>query len=194
MKCTEPPGKLGHFAMPTNRAIFAALLLALATGCDRRNGTTPKQAPSEVASTQPVSTTQPTPRAADRLDVLEAVFRHQFNKNASGGQRNVEYFFLSLDGRADPPPELLARFKDQKPIVLPLSMATASPAPGVKHKDLGGRGLIFRITSIAWLDQDTAEVEGGYYEAGLSASGNTYRVKRANGAWKVIDDRMNWIS
>src|SRR5687768_8970359 len=121
--------------MPTNRAITVTLLLAFTAGCDRGNARSAGNAPAEVASTQPVSTTRPTPRAADRLDVIEAVFRHQFNKNASGGQRNVEYFFLSLDGRADPPPQLMARFKDENPIVLPVSMATASAAEGVKHKE-----------------------------------------------------------
>jgi hypothetical protein len=180
--------------MPINRTIVVALLLAFASGCDRGSATSAGKAPAEVPSTQPVSTTQPTPRAADRLDVIEAVFRHQCKKNASAGQGNVEYFFLSLDGRADPPPELLTRFKDEKPIVLPVSMATGSAREGVKHKELGGRGLIFRVTRVAWLDESTAAVEGGYYEAGLSASGNTYRVTRTNGVWKVIEDRMNWIS
>src|SRR3954464_5139139 len=117
--------------MPTHRVIIAALLLAFAIGCDRRVVTSTKPPSAEVASTGPVSTTQPTTRAADRLDVIEAVFRHQFDKNASAGRRNVAYFFLSLDGDTDPPPELLARFKDEKPTVLPASMANASAGEGV---------------------------------------------------------------
>jgi hypothetical protein len=181
--------------MTTHRTLIPALLVAFAAGCDPRPATTsPGKGPVAAASTRPVSTTRPTNRAADRLEVFEAVFRHQFDKNASAGQRNVDYFFLALEGGADPPPEFLARFKDEKPIVLPASMATASAAAGVKHKDRGGRGLIFSVTSIAWLDGDTAEVEGGYYEGGLSASGNTYRVQRVDGAWKVTGDRMKWIS
>lgn len=147
-----------------------------------------------AASTQPVSTTQPSARPADQFDVLEAVFRHQFDKNASGQQRNVEYFFLSLDHGADPPAALLARFKNERPRVLPVSMAGPSHGSGVKHKEDGKSGLIFNITRIAWLDANTAEVEGGYYEAGLSASGNTYRVERRDGKWVVTGDKMNWIS
>ena len=38
------------------------------------------------------------------------------------------------------------------------------------------------------------EVAGGYYEGGLSASGNVYRLKRVDGGWKVIEDGMEWIS
>jgi len=155
----------------------------------------PATAPALLpATTQPVSTTQPTARENDRLDVLEAVFRHQFGHNGSAGQQKVDYYFLSLDKNADPPAELLARFKGESPKVFPISFAKASPGQWVKHKDLGGRGLVFRITSIAWLDEDTAEVKGGYYEAVLSASGNTYTVTRKNGVWRVTDDEMNWIS
>jgi hypothetical protein len=147
-----------------------------------------------AATTQPVSTTQPSARAADQLDVLEAVFRHQFAHNSSAGQQKVEYYFLSLDQSVDPPAELLARFKAESPKVLPVSLAESSPREGVKHKDLGGRGLVFRILSIAWLDEDTAEVRGGYYEGVLSASGNTYTVKREKGAWRVTGDVQDWIS
>jgi hypothetical protein len=122
-------------------------------------------AAAAAATTQPVSTTQPTARAADQLDVLEAVFRHQFAHNPSAGQQKVEYYFLSLDQSVDPPAELLARFKGEGPKVLPVSLAESSPREGVKHKDLAGRGLVFRVLSIAWLDEDTAEVRGGTMRA-----------------------------
>ncbi len=180
--------------MPAQSTHIAVLLaFVLVNGCHRESPRAAHPAAAPAPSTQPVSATQPAARAADRLDVLEAVFRHQFDKNASGGQRNVDYFFLSLDERRDPPAELLARFKDHTPKVLPVSFAT-SAAGRVRHKDLGGRGLIFRVESIVWLDENTAEVKGGYYEANLSASGNTYRVTRTDGRWKVTKDRMNWIS
>lgn len=69
-----------------------------------------------------------------------------------------------------------------------------TPGQPIRHKDLGGTGLIFYITRIAWLDANTAEVDGGYYEAGLSASGHTYRVERHNGKWVVTNDQMHWIA
>jgi len=179
--------------MPTYKFILATLVFTIVSGCDRGSETAIAPTSSERSSGQAASTAQ-AQREADRLDVIEAVFRHLFNKNASAAQRSVEYFFLSVDDSTDPPPELLARFQDHKPIVLPVSMSTASAADGVKHKEQRGRGLIFRVTQVLWLDKDTADVEGGYYEAGLSASGNTYRMKRAGSLWKVTDDRMNWIS
>ncbi len=47
------------------------------------------------------------------------------------------------------------------------------------------RGLLFYISEIRWLSESEVEVEGGYYEAGLSASGNTYHLSRNRGSWIV---------
>ncbi|MCL2647983.1 MAG: hypothetical protein FWD61_13380 [Phycisphaerales bacterium] len=130
--------------------------------------------------------------AADRLDLAEAVFRYQFEHNASGSQKNCDYFFICIE-REDPSPELLRRFADNKPKVVPASDATSS-GRGVSHKTLGGTGLLFTISDITWLNDNTADVDGGYYEANLSSSGNTYRVERRDGKWIVTKNTMHWIS
>ena len=45
------------------------------------------------------------------------------------------------------------------------------------------------------IEGDKATVTGGYYEAGLSASGNVYSVERQrDGSWRVTEDQMPWIS
>ena len=59
-------------------------------------------------------------------------------------------------------------------------------------KKTGEQGLIFNVTRIQW--KSDTEVEGGYYEAGLSASGNTYTLKKDKGKWQVTKDKMDWIS
>jgi hypothetical protein len=89
---------------------------------------------------------------------------------------------------------MLEQFKGHSPRVLPASMATASATGGVTHKDLAGRGLIFNITRIAWVDAYTADVDGGYAEAGLSASFNTYRAERKDGKWVVTKNEMHGIA
>lgn len=144
-------------------------------------------------STQPVSTTRPTARPADRLDVLEAVFRHQIRTWDGGPGGDPDYFFLSLDGLVDPPAELLHRFADEVPPVLPVSFANVAPIGGVQHKD-GGRGVLLRALSIAWLDDDTAEVDGGYYLSGRSATGHMYRVEREGGRWRITEDQRRGVS
>ncbi|MFT3788752.1 MAG: hypothetical protein QM770_21715 [Tepidisphaeraceae bacterium] len=181
-------------SMFTRSSIIVGLVFAAGAllGCEGSRSAQPATTWTPPTR-QPVSSTQPAAQGPEYLNVLEAVFRFQFDHNASGARRKVDYFFLTLD-RSDPPADLLARFKDDAPRVLPASLAKASAGEGVKHKDLGGQGLIFNITSIAWLDANTADVQGGYYEAGLSASGNTYRVERRGGKWVVTHNKMHWIS
>lgn len=176
------------FASTSRRALLLGLAAGLAAGCasGSRDGL------SELA--QPVSSSDVTAHGPEYLDLLEAVFRHQFDHNASGSGRNVDYFFLALDADEDPPPELLERFAGETPEALPVSLAERTFEEGVKHRERGGRGLIFRISSIDWVDEEEAVVEGGYYEAPLSSSGNTYQVERRDGRWVVISDRLNWIS
>ncbi len=158
------------------RLIFLSLIIAgiLAVSCQR-------EIPHE-----------PNPSAAEN-DIREAVFRYQFKHNKSGGQQSVDYYFLDL-GPEGATPEFMARFDGHSPTVLPVSKATASPSEGVSHKDHGGRGLILKVGAIQWIDERTVDVEGGYYEAGLSASGNTYRVEWTSGKWTVTNDTMHWIS
>ncbi len=132
-------------------------------------------------------------RALAEDDIREAVFCYQFEHNASAIQQKADYYFLALGDGQDPSPELMARFKGHSPPVLPGSLAINSP-DGVTHKSLGGKGLFFNVDDIHWTSENAAKVTGGYFEAGLSASGNTYRVKRRNGEWVVTKDTMNWIA
>jgi hypothetical protein len=131
--------------------------------------------------------------------VREAVFRYQFTHNASGQKDRAPVYFLSLDSEGekeprDPSPALMARFAQHKPRVEPRSHAKVSFDKGVVHRETGESGLVFRVTAITFVGADAAVVEGGYYEANMSSSGNTYRVERKGGVWVVTDDKMVWIS
>jgi hypothetical protein len=133
-------------------------------------------------------------RPGDPDDVREATFRYMFGSNASGQQQNALVFCLQLENNADPSAAFIARFSKTKQHVLAASACDASAYTGVVEKATGKSGLIFRVDGIKWVDDDHAEVSGGYYEAGLSASGNTYFLERAHGAWHVTKDVMSWIS
>lgn len=119
--------------------------------------------------------------AANVADIQEAVFRHQFKKNFSAVQQKAKAYFLSIDGK-DPKPDFLKRFEEHKPSV----------RPGSQFKER--EGLWFRITEIKWIDDNTVEVRGGYYEHGTSASRNLYRVVRKSGKWRVEKDELLSIS
>lgn len=160
------------------RSRIALVTVALLAGCSRSPG--PDSAPSSSRPVQPQSSTT-TARSGDDQEVYEAVFRWQFQHNSSGAQQDATAFFLSIN-KADPSAEFLQRFADHQPPV----------EPGSRFKK--GAGLLFRIDGIEWIDEHNAEVSGGYYEAELSASGNTYRVIRKEDKWVVEGEQMHWIS
>ncbi len=115
------------------------------------------------------------------LDIAEATFRHQFTHNASGQQQKSSAYCLTLFGK-DPDAGFLARFKDHKP-------------PVQKGSEfVEGKGLKFHISKIKRISASKVEVSGGYYEGGLSSSGNTYLLELKDGKWIVAEDKMLWIS
>jgi len=132
------------------------------------------------------------------IDVLEAVFRHQFEHSALGdvSREKLDVIFLALgtpNEPVDPPAELLSRFSTHVPPVEPASNADRS-GRGVKPKDRQATGVIYHVTRLRPIDADTVDVDGGYFSGGLDASGNAYRVKLEQGAWSVVAEAMYWIS
>jgi hypothetical protein len=135
------------------------------------------------------------PRESQTDDIREAVFRWQFDHNASGQQKKAQAYFLGVDDKdADPTDEFMKRFADHKPPVRKASACSADAGKGVRDKKTGEKGLIFRVRKIEWKSDTEVAVKGGYYEAGLSASSNTYTVKKEKGKWKVTNDKMDSIS
>jgi hypothetical protein len=126
-------------------------------------------------------------------DIRYAVAKYAFDHNGSAGQRNVGYFFLSVN---DNPPEqaFLDRFKDESPTVLSVEWASRDEERSVIHKDDKQPGLIFHLDSIKWIDGKKVEVSWGYSEGPLSASGNFATVEYLNGEWVVTSDEMDWVS
>ena len=131
---------------------------------------------------------------ADADDVREATFRHMFKKNASGQKQTAHVFCIDLENDTSAPAAFVARFRDVKIPVKPGSACNASTPLGVVDRSNGAQGLQFRIDGITFADAEHARVEGGYYEASLSASGNTYTLEKKNGKWIVTKDVMHWIS
>ena len=118
---------------------------------------------------------------AQALEIAEATFRYQFKHNASGQQQKAPAYFLSLFGK-DPDDAFLKRFEGHKP---PVKKGSAFEV---------GKGLLFTVVRMRRASNVMVEVSGGYYEAGLSSSGNTYVVELKDGKWVVTGDTMHWIS
>jgi hypothetical protein len=126
--------------------------------------------------------------------IREAVFRYLFKHNAAI-QQNPRAYCISLgDNDVDPPDEFMRRFDGHKPSVKKVSECHADPFKGVVDKRTNQPGLIFRVRTISWISATEVKVTGGYFQDGLSASGNTLTLKKKQGKWNVTNDKMNWIS
>jgi hypothetical protein len=139
------------------------------------------------------------PAASGEEDAVRlAVFRYLVGHNASGGQSHVPFVCLEVhqgEGAQDPSPVIMAAMRGTTPRVVP-GTACEHSSDGVflKRNHARGRGLVFRTAEVK-IDGDRATVDGGYFEAGLSASGNVYTVERqGDGSWRVTKDEMKWIS
>ena len=134
-------------------------------------------------------------RQSQEDDIREAVFRWQFDHNVSGQQKKAKVYSLAVGEKySDPSDQFMKRFADNQPPVRKRSECNADAGKGVLDKKTGEQGLLFHVTSIKWKSDAQVEVEGGYYEAGLSASGNIYTLKNERGNWKVTNDKLVEIS
>ena len=135
-------------------------------------------------------------RAAEENNIREAVFRHQFEHNGSGQQQKANAYCLSIlldQKKSDPSDEFIKRFAGHKPPVRRASECHWTKVKVVENRT-GRSALILFVSSITWVSDTEVTVGGGYEEANLSESGNTYTVKKQGGQWTVTEDRMNWIS
>lgn len=175
-----------------SRLIGVLAIAALSAACARTRVSSIR-ADGDAGPAIGQATPPPAPAHPDEDDVREATMRWMFAKNASGMQKHARVLCLHFERGVDPPPSFMARFATSGAPVVPAS-ACDETSGGVKLRATGAPGLAFRIDAIVWTDRDHATVKGGYYEAGLSASGNAYTLERKSGAWVVTKDETEWIS
>jgi len=166
--------------------LTAAAFIIAGAGCAR------------VCPTTSAVTNQAKPCFTDPDDAIRfAVFRYQFDHNASGQKTNAGVYCLSLSlaGQEpiDPSDELVASFTAHEPPVKKRSQCETSMR-GVFDRQTSRQGLIFYIDHIERTNETEAVVGGGYYEGGLSGSGNAYLVVRRGYEWIVTGDQMLFIS
>lgn len=176
------------------RAICACALIGLVITLPSCRKSTP------VTGTLPASSSPPGPvvanRAANEQDIYATVFRYLFDHNASGQQKDSNVYCLSMgEKNGDPSDKFMYRFAGDKPPVRKASECNVIASRGtVVDGRTGKPGLMFRVTGIVWISSTEVTVDGGYEEGNMSASGNTYTVKKENGKWKVTNEGIGWIS
>ena len=153
-----------------------SLLVVAFAACSPSSGAGPSSGPG--------ATRQPPPRSVAEPDILEAVFRYQFEHNASAIRQNAEKYCLALAGGERLDAEFLRRFAGNQPLVVAADQCDRR----------SGRNLFFQAKIETWESDREAVVRGGYYEGNLSSSRETYRVVWEDGRWVVRDPRMEVIS
>jgi len=130
----------------------------------------------------------PPPPVQDRFaaqdEILEAVFRYQFQHNASGLQSKADRYCLTLPQDTNPGADFLHRFADVQPSVVDADQC----------RKKAGRDLFFRVQNLDWRSDQEVWVRGGYWEGNLSSSVEIYQVLRKNGRWTVAGSRTEAIS
>jgi hypothetical protein len=126
----------------------------------------------------------PQDRFAAQDEILEAVFRYQFQHNASAIQGKADRYCLTLPQDKNPSEEFLRRFAEVQPSVVSADQC----------RKKAGRDLFFRVQNLDWRSDEEVWVRGGYWEGNLSSSLELYRVLRKNGRWIVEGSRMEAIS
>jgi hypothetical protein len=123
--------------------------------------------------------------------IREAVFRYQFEFNASGLGKAANAYYLSIEDNVDPSPQLLSQFEGHLPRVKPVSASELEAGTAqVIDRESGLPGLIFWIEEIRWLSDYEVEVGGGYEEASESGSVNIYRLEKKGDRWEIVEAQM----
>jgi hypothetical protein len=154
---------------------------------DEPDGSAPALSFEEMAARMPCG---PKPGQSTRLDpdpataaiqfeVAEAALRDLF---AAGDRRHAGRVCIRLFG-GDPPHALMDALSD-----LGRPLRAASKFRKQRHD------VILRVDDILLVDETHAEVNGGYYEAMLSASGDRLWLERWKGQWAVVRREQCWIA
>lgn len=137
-----------------------------------------------------------TSHSAEAPDIYATVFRYQIAHNLSSQREGVELACLATVVKGisgDPDPAIMARFAGSTVLIRKQSECTVASF-GVFDNVSGKRGIELKLGKITWLSSNEAKIEGGYYEANESGSGNTYRLRKTGKQWEVVDDLLNWVS
>lgn len=136
----------------------------------------------------------------NEVDLLEVAFRQVLTR-----YHHDEAVFLSLrwDAEAgiwnEPPPELIARFKDHTFKIRPISEARfVKPEDkrgkwGVQERDTGKKGTVYFV-SIVKKDGDEYILETGFHVEALYAEMVEYKANRIGGKWTLKPTGKGWIS
>jgi len=129
---------------------------------------------------------QKSSRAKAEDDIRDAVFRYQIH------HYKADVYFLAISDR-DPSSSFMTRFKGCKPPVKKQSESKLDPGRGIKDRRTGARGVVLHSEAVKWLNKNTVEVTGDYFQNMRAGSGWIFRVALKNGRWVVTEAKCKAI-
>ena len=136
-------------------------------------------------------------KADEDLQIRQAVLRYQFEHTAAAHKYSI-FCIAVTKGRIEPGPDAPAKLmhglSDATHKVVKSSDCNENQGDGVIERASGKPALILHVGRVTWITKEEAVVEGGYYEDALSASGNTYRLQKTDGKWRVVKDQWMWMA
>jgi hypothetical protein len=120
-----------------------------------------------------------------------AVFKDFLARTDGDNQKAV---YLSIGHHKDPSEGLMVAIGSWRTPVKTVSQCTTDPRGVVVDKETLKRGYILSVSTIKWIDADTAELQFSLYQAPLGAHGYELRVHRQNDQWEVHRTENEWVS
>ena len=114
-----------------------------------------------------------------------AFVSHVFADNASSIGREAAAVFVALPDGDKADPAFLARIRDVSPRLAPAAEAQVDASGVIRDPQTGGRALLIRIRRFRMTGPASAEIQGGYEEASLSASDAVYELRCERDVWRI---------
>lgn len=129
-------------------------------------------------------TTQPAV-CNDPAAAQAAFVSHVFADNASSIGRDAAAVFVALPEGDEADPVFLDKIRDISPRLAPAAQAQVDAAGVIRDPQTGGRALLIRIRRFSMTGPASAEIQGGYEEASLSASDAVYELRCEHDVWRI---------
>jgi len=122
---------------------------------------------------------------SDPAAAQAAFVSHIFADNASAIGQGAAAVFVALPDGDEADPVFLAKIRDISPRLAPATQAQVDAAGVIRDPKTGGRALLIRIRRFSMTGPASAEIQGGYEEASLSASDAVYELRCERDVWTI---------
>lgn len=135
-------------------------------------------------------------KIGDEDAIREVIFTTLLTQRASTGRRDLNAYYLAVDGAKDPSDDLLKKFAGYPIPVKKSSESFMSQTDGdvILNAVTKEQGILFSISKIDWINEDVVKANADSYTGSLGGNGCLYILKRENGKWKIATAENCFVS